>query len=108
MEDADTCLLNGGPNHTVVLDTVWVKDCGSGSGYTHNVYVGRVARFEARNVLSTGVWEGHLMKVRAAVSVLDNVRLLDGPQRMRDDYHGTVRPAPQASLRAGFPERAGM
>lgn len=104
LQDADTCILNGGPNMTVILDTVWTHGCGN-AGRTHNIYIGRVARFEATNVLSTDVLEGHLMKVRANRSVLRNVRLLDGTALTLTTnlFDGVAKAFRQSSYALDFP-----
>lgn len=43
---------------------------GHGDGYSHNIYVGRIARFTMRFSWSHGAREGHLVKSRAAVTNL--------------------------------------
>lgn len=43
---------------------------GHGDGYSHNIYVGRIAEFTMRFCWSHGAKEGHLVKSRAAVTNL--------------------------------------
>lgn len=50
---------------------------GGGDGRSHNLYVGRVGRFEMRHSYSHGARVGHLVKSRAARNVIEYNRLVD-------------------------------
>jgi hypothetical protein len=50
---------------------------GAGDGKSHNLYVGRIARFEMRHSYSHGARQGHLVKSRAAINVIEYNRLVD-------------------------------
>ena len=52
---------------------------GYGDGRSHNIYVGRVSRFEMRFSYSHGAREGHLVKSRAAQNLIEYNRLIDDP-----------------------------
>lgn len=103
MEEADTCILNGGVNHSIVIERMHVHNCGTGTGLTHNIYFGTVASVTARDLLSTGVRTGHLFKSRAAVNDLKDIRVLDGPATTVVDYDGETKPKPQSSYALDFP-----
>ena len=75
----DDGLLGGNAGQTLTLNRVYFHGCGSGSGYTHNVYASRFDLVTATDVLSVGAKVGHLFKCRAAKTVLRRVRLFDGP-----------------------------
>ena len=77
IEAADNGILNGGPNMDVVLRRVYVHDCGSGSGFTHNAYIGAVASLLLEDVLSVRASVGHLLKSRAAKTTVRRARLFD-------------------------------
>lgn len=74
-----TGLLVGNNNSDiVVLERLILTDNGDGSGSTHNVYVGNVARLDAIGVYSTSCDGGHLFKSRAFKNTLDAVYLYGG------------------------------
>lgn len=60
-----------------------IKNCefgynGSGDGYTHNLYVGRIAEFAVFGSWFHHVNNGHLLKTRAALSIIKYNMLADG------------------------------
>ena len=52
---------------------------GFGDGKSHNLYVGLVSRFEMRFSYSHGARQGHLVKSRAAINLIEYNRLIDDP-----------------------------
>lgn len=52
---------------------------GHGDGYSHNLYIGAIARFTLRDSVSRQARAGHQVKSRAAISVIANNRIEDGP-----------------------------
>lgn len=52
---------------------------GPNAGYTHNIYVGMVAKLDIENSYIHSANVGHEVKSRAAVTVINNSRIVDGP-----------------------------
>ncbi len=52
---------------------------GPGLGYTHNLYVGAIATLDIENSYFHAANYGHEIKSRAAVTVVNNTRVVDGP-----------------------------
>ena len=52
---------------------------GSTAGYTHNIYVGAIATFEAENSYFHDANVGHQIKSRAYTTIVNNSRVVDGP-----------------------------
>jgi hypothetical protein len=76
--DCDDGILGGSPGQTVELRNCFFTRCGyGGTGSTHNCYIDNCDQLIIDNVLSTECKEGHLMKSRAARTIIRNsVRLL--------------------------------
>lgn len=72
-------LTTNDPDNWLVVEHTEFANNGHGDGKSHNVYVGRVARFELRFSLSRDARQGHLVKSRAARNVIEYNRLVDGP-----------------------------
>ena len=68
-----------GLTNTINIDHCLFDDNGSGSGYTHNLYVGNVASFTFTNSISEGAVVGHELKSRAFVNDIENNTFVDGP-----------------------------
>ncbi len=52
---------------------------GSSAGYTHNLYLGGLAKLTIADSYFHGANVGHEIKSRAAVTVITNTRVVDGP-----------------------------
>ena len=52
---------------------------GASSGYTHNLYVNDVAKLDIENSYFHGANVGHEIKSRAAMTIVNNTRIVDGP-----------------------------
>jgi hypothetical protein len=52
---------------------------GPGLGYTHNIYIGAVAALDIENGYFHDANYGHEIKSRAAVTTINNTRIVDGP-----------------------------
>jgi hypothetical protein len=52
---------------------------GPSAGYTHNISVGAIARFDAEGSYFHGANVGHEIKSRAAITIVNNSRVVDGP-----------------------------
>ncbi len=74
----DDGILGGSPGQTVTLRRCEFSRNGGGAGRTHNVYVGPVDLLTVEDVLSTRAVIGHLLKSRAARTVIRRTRLLTG------------------------------
>ena len=77
--DCDDGFLGGSAGQTLTMERVYLHDCGSGSGYTHNIYAGAFDQVTFTDVLSVNARVGHLLKCRSAKVTLRRVRLFDGP-----------------------------
>lgn len=75
-------LGNSDPVGSISIGTSEFADNGvaSGptSGYTHNLYIGRIAQFSFDRSYSHGAKVGHELKSRASVNVITNSRFVDG------------------------------
>ncbi len=58
------------PDSRLLVEYSEFENNGHGDGYSHNIYVGRIAEFTLRFSWSHGAREGHLVKSRAAVTNL--------------------------------------
>ena len=65
--------------NTITADHCLFQDNGSGSGYTHNIYIGDVGRFTLENSISEGANVGHEVKSRAETNLITNNVIQDGP-----------------------------
>ena len=68
-----------GLTNTITIDHCLFNANGSGSGYTHNVYVGNVSKLTFTNNISEGAIVGHELKSRAYVNDIENNIFRDGP-----------------------------
>ncbi len=68
-----------GLTNTVSVDHCLFQNNGSGSGYTHNFYMGNVASLSFTNNISEGAVVGHEFKSRAYVNDIENNVFMDGP-----------------------------
>jgi hypothetical protein len=63
---------------TITIDHSEVYDCGTGDGYTHDIYIGAVADFTLTNSYIHNASVGHEVKSRAAVTTIKNNVIADG------------------------------
>ncbi len=75
----DGVLGNADPNGTITANNSEFADNGSGSGYTHNIYIGDIQQATINNSLFTGANAGHEIKSRAQNTTITNSRIIDGP-----------------------------
>lgn len=72
-------LTSNDPANWLVVEFSEFGRNGFGDGKSHNLYVGRVSRFELRFSYSHGARQGHLVKSRAANNLIEYNRLIDDP-----------------------------
>ncbi|WP_419729309.1 beta strand repeat-containing protein [Lichenicola sp.] len=72
-------VLSALTTNTIVVTNSTFTDNGSGSGYTHNLYVGAVSSLTATNDVFQGAVVGHEFKSRALVNVITDNVFKDGP-----------------------------
>jgi len=72
----DNGIMGGAPGQSVTIRRCYFHDNGNHSERVHNIYVGRVDNLLVENLLSTRCTIGHLLKTRAARTVIRNSRLL--------------------------------
>ncbi len=65
--------------NTVTIDHSYFWDNGSGSGFTHNVYMGAVSRLTFTNNISEDANVGHELKSRALANTITGNVFADGP-----------------------------
>ncbi len=73
----DGLLGNPAPAGTITINNSAFVDNGSGSGRTHNIYIGDIQQATITNSLSTGANLGHEFKSRAQNTTIINSRLQD-------------------------------
>ncbi len=76
ISDCDDGILGGSVGQKVSLSRCFFHNNGNGTGRCHNIYVGEVNELEVDNVLSTNCTIGHLLKSRAAITTIQDTRLL--------------------------------
>ncbi len=79
----DGLLANAWPGATITIRNSEFYHNGAATGpsagYTHNLYVNGVATLDIENSYFHGAQVGHEMKSRAAVTIVRNTRIADGP-----------------------------
>lgn len=79
----DGLLSNADPTGTITINHSEFYHNGAvsgvGAGYTHNLYVGAVAKLDIENSYSHGANIGHEIKSRALMTIVRNTRVVDGP-----------------------------
>ncbi len=68
-----------GLTNTISIDHCLFSGNGSGTGYTHNLYVGAVASLTATNSIFENAKVGHEFKSRALVNTIEDNVFQDGP-----------------------------
>src|SRR5271166_1810068 len=69
----------GLPSNTITLNDDTFNANGSGSGYTHNAYIGPVDSLTVTNCIFEQAIVGHELKSRALVNTINNNLFYDGP-----------------------------
>ncbi len=76
IDHCDDGIMGGDPGLTLTLRRCFFHDNGNSSGLCHNIYMSNGGTLIAEDVLSTRCMIGHLMKSRAAHTIIRNSRLL--------------------------------
>jgi hypothetical protein len=78
LHDNENGILSGvNPTSEVTIDHCEFARNGAGDGYTHNVYIGAVAKLTVSNSYLHHAINGHNLKSRAAVTIVTDSRLAD-------------------------------
>lgn len=72
-------LANADPTGTITINNSQFDHNGSGTGYTHNIYVGAINTLTVMASYLTGAVVGHELKSRAFNNFIENNRIQDGP-----------------------------
>ena len=82
-DNQEGLLAAADPNGTITITNSEFDHNGASSGptagYTHNIYVGAIAKFDAENSYFHGANIGHEIKSRARVTIVNHSRVVDGP-----------------------------
>jgi len=76
ISNCDNGIMGGVPGQSLTLRRCFIHDNGNGSGRVHNVYFGTGDLLSVEDTLSIKCTIGHLLKSRAARTVIRNTRLL--------------------------------
>lgn len=74
----DNGIMGGSPGQAVTIRRSHFHHNGNGGGRTHNIYAGTLDQLFVEDLLSHDCTIGHLLKSRAAKTVIRNSRLLGG------------------------------
>ncbi len=66
------------PNGSITINGSTFADNGSGTGYTHNLYVGDIANLTVQNSTFTSAVVGHDIKSRAESTTISDNTIIDG------------------------------
>ncbi len=78
IHDNQAGVMGGSAGGVFTIDHSEIADNGSGSGYTHNIYVGNVDKLTITNSYIHGSKIGHEIKSRAATTIIENNVIADG------------------------------
>ncbi len=78
MEDGILATPGVAGTGTITIDHSEVYDCGTGDGYTHDIYIGAVADFTLTNSYIHNASVGHEVKSRAEVTTIKDNVIADG------------------------------
>ena len=78
-DNQDGLLSASDPNGTITINGSTVTNNGTGSGSTHNIYVGDIANLTVQNSTITAAAVGHDIKSRAENTTITNNTIEDGP-----------------------------
>lgn len=76
ISNCDNGIMGGVPGQSLTLRRCYLHDNGNGTGRVHNVYFGGGDVLTVEDTLSTRCTIGHLLKSRAAKTVIRNTRLI--------------------------------
>ena len=76
-DNEEGLLGDGDANGTITINHSEFDHNGDGSGSTHNIYVGHIARFTLTNSYIHDAVVGHEVKSRAAVNIITDNRIFD-------------------------------
>ncbi len=75
----DGLLANPDPTGSIIINDSYFSDNGSGTGYTHNLYVNEVGTLLINSSTFTDAQVGHEIKSRALNTIITNSTIADGP-----------------------------
>jgi Ca2+-binding RTX toxin-like protein len=75
----DGMLANPDPTGSIIINDSYFADNGSGTGYTHNLYVNEVGTLLINASTFTDAQVGHEIKSRALNTIITNSTIADGP-----------------------------
>ena len=75
----DGMLANPDPTGSITINNSYFSDNGSGTGYTHNLYVNEVGTLLINASTFTDAQVGHEIKSRALNTIITNSTIADGP-----------------------------
>jgi|GEM_PF-434100 len=75
----DGMLANPDPTGSITINNSYFSDNGSGTGYTHNLYVNEVGTLTINASTFTDAQVGHEIKSRALNTIITNSTIADGP-----------------------------
>ncbi len=75
----DGLLANPDPAGSITINASYFADNGSGTGYTHNLYVNEVGTLFINGSTFTAAQVGHEIKSRALNTIITNNTIVDGP-----------------------------
>jgi hypothetical protein len=78
-ENENGILTGANPQSTVLIENSVFDHNGHGDGYSHNIYIGNIARFTLKDSISRHARIGHQVKSRAAYNLIANNTIKDGP-----------------------------
>ena len=78
-DNQDGLLGAADPTGTITITNSEFADNGSGTGFTHNIYVGAIDTFTITDSYIHNAVVGHDIKSRAANNIIENNRIVDGP-----------------------------
>jgi Ca2+-binding RTX toxin-like protein len=77
-DNQDGLLAGALPGGTITIDRTEFSQNGSGDGFTHDLYVGRIATLQVTNSYLHDAIVGHELKSRADTTIIQNNRIFDG------------------------------
>jgi len=82
IQDQDGILVALNPHATIqVVDSTFIHDgsCAAAGGCAHGIYAGRIMELDVEHSRFLDIKEGHNIKSRAALTVVENCTIKDGP-----------------------------
>jgi hypothetical protein len=78
-ENENGILTGANPASDILIDNSTFTHNGHGDGYSHNIYIGAIRSFILQNSISQRAHKGHQVKSRAAINLIQNNLIEDGP-----------------------------